>query len=315
MAKKYQTSLSEQKIFQNSAFIQHEEVKKNIIILPELQSLIPPPAEEEKNQLETNILKEGCREALLVWPTTESVIYANSESQKPVYILVDGHNRFGICKTHNVDFSIHIVNYNTLEEVKSFMIDNQLGRRNLSTEQASYLRGMKYLHLRQNKGKYERSEHKDQNGLYAQAQVTSPHKDHFGPYGREDKKQTTAEQLAAEFNVGQTTIKRDAEFAQGLEMLDPQLKSAVLSGKTKIAKNTIQQLAKTVAIQKPLASLDEIDSYLNPKKAPVKTPNTQSEEALINEMGLLVGKLKNPKKRKENCEKLIALISRLQALT
>lgn len=296
MAKKYQTSLEEQKIFQNSTFVQHEEVKKNIIILPELESLIPPLGIEEKNQLEANILKDGCREALLIWPTTESVVLSNSDSTKAIYVLVDGHNRFGICRKNNLDFPIHLVMYETLNEVKGFMIDNQLGRRNLSMEQVSYLRGMKYLNLRQDRGKYERSEHKDQNG----------------PYDFSVKKMTTAQQLAEEFSVGQTTIKRDAEFAQGLEKLTPKLKSEVLAGKLNIGKSTIQHLAKSTNTEGSIGSIEEIEMYISPKKISNADNKPASEDQLITEIVALAEKLKSSKKRKETCAKIIDLTVHLQ---
>jgi hypothetical protein len=159
MSKKYQSALGEQKVFQHSTFVQHEEIKKNITIIPELESLIPPLLGDELAQLETNILKDGCREALLVWPTTEQVLEPinKSDSTKQIFVLIDGHNRYKICTKNTIDFSIHLVNYKTLEEVRGFMIDNQLGRRNLGTEQMSYLRGMKYIHLKQDKGKYSRA--------------------------------------------------------------------------------------------------------------------------------------------------------------
>jgi len=118
MAKKYKSSLAEQTIFQHSAFVQHEEIKKNLTVLPALESLIPPLNDEEKTQLEANLIKEGCREALLVWPTTESIIYPDTASIKPVYILIDGHNRYRICKKNNLDFPIHFVSYTTMDEAK-----------------------------------------------------------------------------------------------------------------------------------------------------------------------------------------------------
>lgn len=301
MAKKYQSALGEQNIFQNSTFVQHEEVKKNIVILPELQSLIPPLGEEERNQLKANILKDGCREALLIWPTAERTVLSDSDSQKPVYVLVDGHNRYSICRENNLDFPIHFVSYETLSEVKGFMIDNQLGRRNLSMEQASYLRGMKYLNLRQNRGKYERSDHKDQNG----------------PYDVSPQKKTTAQQLAEEFSVGQTTIKRDAEFAQGLEKLTPELKSEVLAGRLNIGKSTIQQLAKSPIPETPIGSVHELETFLAPQKT-INTPETpalKSEDQLINELATLITKLRNPKKRRETCEKVISLIGQLKEIS
>jgi hypothetical protein len=197
MAKKYQSSLGEQKVFQHSTFVQHEEIKKNITIIPELESLIPPLLGDEFTQLETNILKDGCREALLVWPTTEQVIepITKPDSTQPVFVLIDGHNRYKICTKNHIDFTIHLVNYKTFEEIRGFMIDNQLGRRNLGTEQMSYLRGMKYIHLKQDKGKYSREEHKAQNDTYAIG-VGEEHKAQNDTYGSRDNKVNTAELLA-----------------------------------------------------------------------------------------------------------------------
>lgn len=313
MAKKYQSVLGEQKIFQNSTFVQHEEVKKNILILPELESLIPPLGAEERAQLEANILVEGCREALLVWPTFESVIYQDSTSAKQVYVLVDGHNRYSICRKNGLDFSIHFVNYSTLEAVKMFMVDNQLGRRNLTPEQSSYLRGVKYLNLRQHKGKYDRAEHKDQNGLYESIEGekdTYSDKDHFGPYANSTKKLTTAEWLAEEFKVGQTTIKRDAEFAQGLEKLSPELKISILGGKIKLSKGVIQQLGREQTENKIFDNVEALEALFKEKKSLAK----DAEEGLIKSIIMLAGKLKNSEKRKETCDKLINLVLDLKKL-
>lgn len=317
MAKKYQSSLSEQKIFESSTLVQHEETKKNITILPELESLIPPLSDDEKQQLEANILQAGCREPLLIWPTSESKLNSDSTSNNPVYVLVDGHNRFGICKKHNLDFPIHFVYYKTLHEIKGFMIDNQLGRRNLSTEQLSYLRGMKYLNTRQDKGKYLRLEHKDQNDPYEEDHELSDHKAQNDPYAFQRKNRTTAELLAEEFNVAQATIKRDAEFAQGLELLTPDLKFAVLSGKTKIGKNAIQQLGKSTDIAAPFNSVKALEEFISIHKSPeYDKPATKPIDVdLINQLSALVPKLNNPKKRKEICQKLIAIASRLQELS
>jgi hypothetical protein len=53
----------------------------NIIINSEFKNLIPPLSAEEKQLLADNILRDGCRDALLLWNDT----------------LIDGHNRHEIC--------------------------------------------------------------------------------------------------------------------------------------------------------------------------------------------------------------------------
>lgn len=46
--------------------------------------------------------------------------------------IADGHNRYSICKKHNIDPVIGTLAYDTKEEVMEWMLDIQLGRRNLS---------------------------------------------------------------------------------------------------------------------------------------------------------------------------------------
>jgi hypothetical protein len=316
MAKKYQSSLGEQKVFQHSTFVQHEEIKKNITIITELESLIPPLLDDELAQLEANIIKDGCREALLVWPTIEQILEPidKSDSTKPIFVLIDGHNRYKICTKNNIDFTIHLVNYKTLEEIRGFMIDNQLGRRNLGTEQMSYLRGMKYIHLKQDKGKYSREEHIAQNDTYAIG-GGNEHIAQNDTYGSKDKKVNTAELLATQFNVGQATIKRDAEFAEGLEKLTPNFKTQVLSGKSKINKKYIQQLSKKEISENKIDSTEELEQVLGSYSTDVEKQktitNNSPEELIIEEINSLVKKLKNVDTRKELCEEIIRLIKRL----
>ncbi len=47
-----------------------------------------------------------------------------------------------------------------LKSVKDFMIDLQLGRRNLTPQQIQYFRGLRYLNEKADKGKYDRIEEK-----------------------------------------------------------------------------------------------------------------------------------------------------------
>ena len=102
-------------------------IKNNITILPELKKLIPPLSNEEYFQLKENILAEGCRDPLVLWQK-------GSE-----YILIDGHNRHTICNQHKVDFKIVFREFKDISEVKEWMINNQLGKRNISAYTRSVL--------------------------------------------------------------------------------------------------------------------------------------------------------------------------------
>lgn len=84
-----------------------------------LEALCPALSEEEVGLLEASILKDGCRDRIVIWGKT----------------IVDGHNRYRICIKHGVGFSTKEMKFANLDEVKAWMLRNQMGRRNLSESQ------------------------------------------------------------------------------------------------------------------------------------------------------------------------------------
>jgi N6-adenosine-specific RNA methylase IME4 len=87
------------------------------------KSLIPPISEEEYQQLEANILRDGCREPLVVWKWT----------------LLDGHNRLKICEEHGLEYDVEKVKLPDRTAAKVWIIHNQFGRRNLQPYQRAEL--------------------------------------------------------------------------------------------------------------------------------------------------------------------------------
>jgi hypothetical protein len=139
------------------------------------------------------------RDSLIVWDSKEYGL-----------ILVDGHNRYNICTEHKVSFRIKRMSFSDLEEVKAWMIDNQLGRRNLNPDQMSYYRGLKYLALKKPKGGYDNVRSKGQNDL------------------------STTELLSTQFNVSESTYQTGFKICGRIEhhrKSNPQLKMRFSSGK------------------------------------------------------------------------------------
>lgn len=96
----------------------------NIIINEDLKAYIDPLSPEEYNALESSLLAEGCRDALVMWGN----------------VLVDGHNRFGICQKHGLPFqTIQHTRFQSMEDVHLWMIDQHLGRRSVSDYQRGVL--------------------------------------------------------------------------------------------------------------------------------------------------------------------------------
>ena len=89
-----------------------------------LRAYIEPLTESEYAALERSILVEGCRDALVLWQD----------------VLVDGHNRYQICQQHGIPFKVtENTSFQNLDDVKLWMIDNNLGRRSISDYQRGVL--------------------------------------------------------------------------------------------------------------------------------------------------------------------------------
>ena len=96
----------------------------NIVVNEELKAYIDPLTPEEHDALERSILAEGCRDALVLWGD----------------VLVDGHNRYGICQKHGLPFqTVQNTRFQSMEDVHLWMIDQHLGRRSVSDFQRGVL--------------------------------------------------------------------------------------------------------------------------------------------------------------------------------
>lgn len=94
------------------------------IIDPEFRALIPPPRDDERATLEANLVADGCRDPLVVW--------------RGHGILLDGHNRLEICDRLGIAYQITAIELSDRDAAKLWILDNQLGRRNL----IDYVRGV-----------------------------------------------------------------------------------------------------------------------------------------------------------------------------
>jgi len=96
----------------------------NIVVREDLKAYIDPLTPDEHAALERSLLEEGCRDALVLWGE----------------ILVDGHNRYGICQKHGLPFNtVQNTRFTSIEDVHLWMIDQHLGRRSVSDFQRGVL--------------------------------------------------------------------------------------------------------------------------------------------------------------------------------
>jgi hypothetical protein len=183
---------------------------------PAFQALIPSLSDDELAQLKDNLLTEGCRDPLVVWEEEG--------------VLLDGHHRYKICQAHDLDFEVHTLSLPSSEAAINWIINNQLGRRNLTPEQQSYLRGKRYNLEKKAEGRPEK--------LTDNQQVSG----------------ATHERLGKEYGVAPSTIQADGQFAAALDTLEdqvsPGIRESVLKGKERgeprVTKQQVTNAAKLV---------------------------------------------------------------------
>lgn len=103
---------------------------KDLTIDEEFEDLLPVLTPEELEKLEKSILQYGMLDPIKIW----------EEPDTGEWIIIDGHNRYKILKKNSIkwhywqDYKI-MTELETREDVKQWMLEQQLGRRNLSPEE------------------------------------------------------------------------------------------------------------------------------------------------------------------------------------
>jgi len=194
----------------------------DIVIDPEFEALCPPLSEEEAMHLEADIVRFGCRDPIVVWGTKN--------------ILVDGHNRYRICTKNKVPFKVHKIEFTDRRHARGWIITNQLGRRNLTPEQKSYLRGIRFNTEKQERGGDRKSKSQSETLIGA-----------------------TAVRVASEEKVSRPTVYRDAEYAEAVTELEkthgPTARVAVLNRDTGLTKkDTLRLVSERPEVQAAVLS-------------------------------------------------------------
>ena len=214
---------------------------RQLTIDPEFRDKVPPMTPEEFRQLEENIVKAGrVLVPLVVWDD----------------INVDGHNRWSIIQKHpEIKYQIEQIEFKDRYEAIVWICKNQLGRRNLTEAQKSYLRGKQYEAEKMAQGGDRKSEGFS-NGQNVHLK------------SRREIKDGTAGRIGKEYGVNGRTIRRDAEFAKGIDMAEktaPGIRDAILSGEVKVSKETVAQLP-SMPKETRSATIQSIASGDPPKK-------------------------------------------------
>lgn len=231
----------------------------NITVDPEFQGKIPPLTDAEYKQLEENIVSDGeIYEPIVTWNG----------------VIVDGHNRWKIHLAHpEVPFRFKEMQFADKWEAFDWMYRKQLGRRNLTDEQRTYLLGKLY-------------ESRKNTSAFKGNQYTAK----SGGAQNEHQQKKTALKIAEELGVGQMTVRRSEHFSKGIDALkevSPEAAQMVLEHKVNVPKSTIaevrnmpeeerKKVAQTIergeAPKKQTPAKPVVSAPPAPKEEPAPTP-------------------------------------------
>ena len=172
----------------------------------EFRNYIRPLSAEEFEKLKTSVLAEGIRDPLVTWQG----------------ILLDGYHRYKIAQESGLEYKTVEVELPDRDAAKEWILINQLGRRNLTEQEASYYRGKLY------------SARKQQG---ARTDLTS---------GKNYQKLNSAQELGRQYGVSEKTIRNDEQFSRAVDKVASEVgddaKQAILSGKASVPKERVEQL-------------------------------------------------------------------------
>lgn len=227
----------------------------------EFQEKIPPLTEAEFEQLRENILNDGeVYEPIAVWNG----------------IIVDGHNRWKVIQEHReIPYKIREMDFADKWAAFDWMYQKQLGRRNLSDEQKTYLLGKLYearKHTRGGTGANQFNKQSRQNDDTAS--------------GR------TVKNIAKEQGVGAKTVERAEHFAKGIDRaaeVDPKFKQEILSGEVKAHKAELAEIRKLGSDAEVKEAIEVIRNPEKKKEAVVSTKEVRNQFAKIRDVAKRMG--------------------------
>lgn len=234
----------------SSEFAQHA----NFRIDPEFQDKIPPIGDEEYALLREDILETGeVREPLIVW--------------KEENILVDGHNRWKVIQEQpTIKWTTRQMSFPDKWAAFEWMYKNQLGRRNLTDEQRTYLMGKRY-EARKNTEAFKGNQYTNKSGDGQNVHHQT----------KKEIKSGTAGVIGKDYGVDSKTVRRAEKFAHGVDVLrevNPAAADKVLNGKTKIPKSAVAEIARMEQKEVEAAA----DAILSDMAVSVKKPDPPKPE-------------------------------------
>lgn len=195
----------------------------------EFESLIRPLTTDELEHLEESLLHDGCRDPLVVWDEQN--------------ILLDGHNRYRICTTNDIEYSIHRISLEDRDAARVWIFKNQCARRNISDDQ----RAMYAVAIYEIRSKLAKSERAEKANEVRHGSLEDD-------VSSKEKKPKVRQQVADEVNISERKLKN----AIALKRNRPDLAEKVAAGEMKTSK-AVREM-KLEQLTKSLESVEAVEA-------------------------------------------------------
>ncbi len=201
---------------------------------PELRDLLGPLSPEEREQLRANIVADGgAIDPIIVW--------------REQWVIVDGHNRYEICTDTGLPYKVRDKSFASRADVIAWMIEHQSGRRNMTPERLSYLRGKAYQSAKKDceETLVPGAVHAKKSTPPKDGGIPKTSKNPTNPsVGQNDPpKKRTSEEVAKKTGVTEATVRRDDKYAAAVDRLANDVKLAVLDKAVKSTRDDVVALA------------------------------------------------------------------------
>lgn len=226
---------------------------EDLVVDREFEELLPVLTPEELERLEKSVVKNGMLDLIKVW----------EEPDTGKYIIIDGHNRCKILKKNNISLN-YWENYKimyadelpTRDDVKRWMLEQQLGRRNLSEAE-------KYEIVQKFKSVFEQKAKKNQS-LGGKGSANLPKVD-------------TRKEMAKATGVSEGTYRKmDVVMKSDNEDLKQKLREK------KVSVDAAYKKVKSTA-QKPITvkqQIDRLDKRINDIDKTIESLQAEKEEII-----------------------------------
>lgn len=211
---------------------------------PEFESLIPPLSDDEFKQLEENIVEAGmCYDPIITWDG----------------VIIDGHNRWKIIQKHpEVSYKTYMEIFSDRNEAKLWIINNQLGRRNLEASDAIDLaekknevkaqmaKEKKLSTLKQNENRFDQMDKTGEPPMNTRSEIAKTAGVSEGTVGRYQEVKKKAPELVPKIKSGELTIGGAYKAMKDEERIPEQPKPIEPHERIEPLKYTINDLVKEV---------------------------------------------------------------------